>query len=106
MLLRVLLLALLSRSNLKLKQQTVYIKRTHDLKFLLELCIEENESFKELEVGNLTSYAVEIRYPDGFYIPAIDEGKECSEIASKIKDFVFEKLKYSLVIPSLINTIK
>jgi len=65
---------------------------THDLKFLLELCISQDIDFKELEVGNLTSYAVEIRYPDEFYIPSTGEAKECFEIASRIKDFVFEKL--------------
>jgi HEPN domain-containing protein len=33
----------------------VDFERTHDLKFLLDLCIRQNNDFKELEVGSLTS---------------------------------------------------
>jgi len=70
----------------------VDFERTHDLKFLLERCIEQDNDFKKLEVGDLTSYAVEVRYPDEFFIPSTGEAKECFEIASRTKDFVFEKL--------------
>jgi HEPN domain-containing protein len=75
--------------------KNVDFERTHDLKFLLELCVRQDNDFKGLKVGNLTSYAVEIRYPDEFYIPSVDEGKTCFEIASRIKDFVFKKLGLS-----------
>jgi len=36
--------------------------------------------------------AVEIRYPDEFYIPSIAEAKECFSIASKDKDFLLKKI--------------
>lgn len=67
--------------------------RTHNLEILVKLCSEEDISFKNLDVGNLTDFAVEIRYPDDFYIPTIVEAKECFAIAKKVKEFVFGKLK-------------
>ena len=67
-------------------------EKTHDLEHLLELCIEQEIEFKNLDVGNLTSYAVEARYPDEFYIPSVEEAKKCFEIASRVKNFIFKKL--------------
>ena len=66
--------------------------KTHDLEFLLKLCINTDEEFERIEIGNLRFYAVEIRYPDEFYTPSIEEAKECFIIASNVKAFVFEKL--------------
>jgi len=66
--------------------------RTHDLRFLSELCSQQDSDFKQLNVGNLTFYAVEVRYPDEFYIPSVGEAKECFKIAVNIKDFVFVRL--------------
>jgi len=40
----------------------------------------------------LSHFAVEIRYPDEFYIPSVEEAKEYLEIALKIKEFTFKKL--------------
>jgi len=67
--------------------------RTHDLEFLLELSKLEDPEFKELDIGNLRFYAVEVRYPDEFYFPSVEEAKKCFEISLNIKDFVFSKLK-------------
>lgn len=36
--------------------------------------------------------SVEIRYTDNFYIPSVDEARECFEIASTAKDFILSKL--------------
>lgn len=66
---------------------------THDLEHLLDLCSKCDPEFKNLDVGTLTSYAVEVRYPDEFYIPTVDEARECFDIASKVKDFVSKKMK-------------
>lgn len=66
--------------------------KTHNLEYLLELCVKEDDEFKGIEVGNLSFYAVEVRYPDEFYTPSIDEAKECLEIARKVREFVMEKL--------------
>ncbi|PKP60683.1 MAG: DNA-binding protein [Candidatus Altiarchaeales archaeon HGW-Altiarchaeales-1] len=66
--------------------------RTHDLTYLADLCSDYDKDFKKFDLEELTYYAVEIRYPDEFYIPSIEETRECFEIASKVKDFVFHKM--------------
>lgn len=65
---------------------------THDLEFLLELCLRQDSDFEELNIGNLKSYAVEVRYPDEFYVPSIEEAQECFKIAELVKSFIFKKL--------------
>jgi len=66
--------------------------RTHELEFLLQLCIGQDAEFKEVELGNLSSYAVEIRYPDEFYIPSVEEARKSFALAGKLKEFVLKKL--------------
>jgi HEPN domain-containing protein len=68
--------------------------RTHNLEMLLKLCVEKDKDFQNLDVGDLTFYAVEVRYPDDFYIPPLEEAKECFKIASKVKEFVLKKLNW------------
>ena len=72
--------------------KSVEFDKTHNLEFLLELCVKEDKKFNGIDVGNLSFYAVDVRYPDEFYIPTVDEAKECIEIARKIKKFVLRKL--------------
>lgn len=67
--------------------------KTHNIELLLELCAERDKDFKNLEIGNLTFYAVEVRYPEEFYIPSINEARECFHLAKKIKEFIEGKLK-------------
>lgn len=57
--------------------KNVEFGRIHDLETLLKLCASQDTDFTGLDVGNLTDYAVEIRYADEFYIPSIEEAKEC-----------------------------
>jgi HEPN domain-containing protein len=75
-----------------LASKNIDFGKTHNLEFLLERCLEIDHDFKEVDVGNLSFYAVEIRYPDEFYIPSIAEAKECFSIASKDKDFLLKKI--------------
>ncbi len=49
--------------------------KTHNLEYLLELCAKQDRDFKTVNAGDLSSYAVEIRYPDNFYIPNLKETK-------------------------------
>lgn len=73
-----------------------FFRKTHDIAEILELCIEIEAEFKELEkinVHELTVYATELRYPEFFHIPSVEEAKETIEIAIKVRDFVFKKLK-------------
>jgi len=72
--------------------KNVEFGKTHNLEYLLELCVKKDGEFKGIEVGNLSFYAVEVRYPDEFYIPSIDEAKECLGIARKVREFVTKKL--------------
>ena len=66
--------------------------KTHNLEFLVELCSEEDEEFKGLNVGNLSHYAVGVRYPDDPHIPDIGEAKECFDLAKNIKKFILKKI--------------
>lgn len=76
--------------------KSIEFGRTHDLKLLLKLCRREDNAFMEVEVGNLTFYAVEVRYPDDFYIPTINEAHEASQVAHDVMEFVFKKLGISV----------
>ena len=61
---------------------------------LLNLCEAIDDSFKEAlsEADLLTDYAVEIRYPDEWYEPTIEEASQAFDITLKVKDFVLKKL--------------
>ena len=61
---------------------------------LLNLCSSVDKSFKKNlpKSNNLTDYAVEIRYPDDWYEPTIEETKQAYEIALKVKNFVLKRL--------------
>lgn len=67
--------------------------KTHNLEYLLKLCANDNKEFSSLETGNLSSFAVEVRYPDDFYLPTEEEVQESLNIAKNIKDFVLSKFK-------------
>jgi len=70
--------------------------KTHDILFLIKQCLLIDNEFNyllELNADSLTSYAVEIRYPDDFYFPSLEEAKEAIEICEKVKQFVINKFK-------------
>jgi len=74
----------------------VRVKKTHDLGILLKMCLEMDKEFESMDkekIASLTSFAVEIRYPDEIYTPTIDESKNALETALKVKEIVFKKLK-------------
>ncbi|AMM40014.1 DNA-binding protein [Candidatus Desulfofervidus auxilii] len=70
--------------------------KTHNLEFLLELCRKQDRDFEQIDTGNLTFYAVDVRYPDEFYIPSFEEARECYEIAKKVKEFIERKLNIKI----------
>ncbi len=76
-----------------LASKNIEFGKTHNLEFLLELCKKQDPDFENLSVGNLSFYAVEVRYPDEFYIPSVAEAKECFNIASIARDFMLKKLE-------------
>jgi len=44
------------------------------------------------QAESLTPFAVEIRYPDDFHAPTIEETKEVYETAKEIRDFVLVRI--------------
>jgi len=75
-----------------LTYHNVQFPRTHILEILKEKCLEIDEEFQKMNFKNLSMYAVEIRYPDEFNMPSIEETNECVEIALQVKDFILNKL--------------
>lgn len=73
--------------------ENIEIGKTHNLEYLLELCKNQDLDFEKLDVGNLSFYAVTVRYPDEFYMPSVQEAKESFKIASIVRDFILRKLK-------------
>ncbi len=74
--------------------------KTHDLDKIMDLCIEKDNDFESLDrdkISSLGFYAVEVRYPDEFYIPTIEETKQSFDIALEVRDFVLKKLEVSEV---------
>lgn len=69
--------------------------KTHDIATLLEMCIEKDKEFENMDIEkleNLTYYAVNVRYPETFYTPSFEEAQDALKLAEKVKDFVWEKL--------------
>lgn len=81
-----------------LKAYLVYRKiefpNIHNLLRLMELCKESDETFETLRnyLLILNDYAVEIRYPDDWYEPGIDDAREAFENSQMVKTFIMEKL--------------
>jgi HEPN domain-containing protein len=67
-------------------------KKTHLISDLLIDCIKIDKDFETLrDASYLSDYAVELRYPDDFYIPDISEAKDAYNSASIVKIFVLKK---------------
>lgn len=68
--------------------------KTHNLADLISICTQTDTSFSKYitEMEKLTPYAVEIRYPDDFYMPSEDDAREAYKIASEIKNFIMQKI--------------
>ena len=66
--------------------------KSHNINLLLSKCILLDIEFNILELGNLNYYSVDVRYGEEFYLPSIKEAKESFEIATKVKEFVLNKL--------------
>lgn len=61
---------------------------------LVLLCSEKDSAFKGTmeKAESLTPFAVEIRNPDDFHAPTIEESNEVYETAKEIRDFVLERI--------------
>ena len=81
-----------------LKAYLIYHNRTfpysHNLADIVAQCMQVDGSFASIQrkAEMLTPYAVEIRYPDDFYMPTKQEAEESLAITTEIKDFIFARL--------------
>ncbi len=77
-----------------LVKHQIEFQKTHSIMTLINLCSKVDDSFKDKlsHADILTDYAVEIRYPDEWYEPTIEEAKEAFELALEVKKFVEDKL--------------
>jgi HEPN domain-containing protein len=63
------------------------INRTHDLSLLLKLCGSIYGPMQELsglDLDSLSRYAADIRYPDDFYMPDVEEMRQALALAQKV----------------------
>lgn len=83
--------------KLFLTANRIEYKSTHNIAILLQQCMEIDDSFRSFkEISYLTQYAVELRYPDDFYIPDLSETKNAYKLALKVRKFVLSELKVKL----------
>jgi HEPN domain-containing protein len=71
----------------------IHYEKTHNIEYLLVKCGEINNDFKEIEVENISRFAVIIRYAEDFYLPNKKEVKFYYDLTKRIKEIVFTKLK-------------
>lgn len=67
--------------------------KTHDIEYLLQLCAQISPIFETINAGNLTDYAVDLRYPGDIYEISKTEIEESFEIVLEIKSAVNCELK-------------
>ena len=82
------------KAYLVLKKQV--FRKTHDLSELIEVCKKIDKNFEQLyqlKTHKLTRYAIDVRYPDDFYMPTLKEAEQCMKIVMKAKNFIEKKLK-------------
>ena len=75
-----------------LSHHTVEVERTHDIEHLLDQCALIDKDFVNIEVRELSSFGVDIRYPDDFYVPDMEEVKFYYDLTKRVKGLVLTKL--------------
>lgn len=69
------------------------VERTHDIEHLLDQCALIDKDFVNIEVRELSSFGVDIRYPDDFYVPNMEEVKFYYDLTKRVKGLVLTKLE-------------
>jgi HEPN domain-containing protein len=71
---------------------------THNLADLVAICMQVDLAFAAIQrkAETLTPFAVEIRYPDDFYMPSREETEGAFTIATEIKLFISTRLGNNL----------
>ena len=67
---------------------------THNLADLVAICMQVDLAFAAIQrkAETLTPFAIEIRYPDDFYMPTQKEAEDAFAIATEIKAFISARL--------------
>ena len=68
-------------------------ERTHDINHLLDQCANIDKKFTNIEIRELSSFGVDIRYPSDFYIPDMEDVKFYYDLTKRIKELVITKLR-------------
>ena len=75
------------------------IPRTHNIEFLLTLIKESYPEISGLDVRDISQFGVDVRYPDDFYTPTIDEVKFYSTLVINIKTLVLKAISSKIIKP-------
>jgi len=75
-----------------LVSKNIIFPQTHDLEFLLRLCLEINLIFENIKVNtrSLYTYAIIPRYPDLSDDLTVEDAKQAYENALTIKQFILK----------------
>jgi HEPN domain-containing protein len=68
--------------------QNKEFSKTHNIEFLLNLCAEFDDSFKNIHPRDLSEFAVDIRYPDYMYQPTMEETLIHKNVVIEIRNLV------------------
>jgi len=73
--------------------------KIHEIGELITKCEDKDKEISVLKekADKLTDYAIEVRYPEEWFEPTLEEAKEAFEIAKKVKEFVLNKISYKKV---------
>ena len=71
--------------------------KTHEIGELITKCENRDREISALkeEADKLTDYAVEIRYPEEWFEPALEEAGEALEIAKKVREFILNRITFA-----------
>jgi len=63
---------------------------------LITRCEDKDREISGLkeEADKLTDYAIEVRYPEEWFEPSLEEAKEAVEIAKKMREFVLNRINF------------
>ena len=70
------------------------VKRTHNLAFLIEQCIQLDSDFDKFEVAfdNISECGVEIRYPDSFNAVDREEMEDMLPVIENFRGLILNKI--------------
>ena len=85
-----------------LVRHQIEFSKTHNIMLLLNLCATVDAAFATelVDADLLTDYAVEIRYPDDWFVPSIEEAHHALALVLKVREFVQVRLEVEHRSPS------